>query len=391
MNIGIIGGSAAGLYAAMELKRNNPLYDVTVIEQNSKLGKKLYATGNGRCNLLNVGTSASNFNNPEFVAPFLEKYSYASRVDFFNRFGIEVVEEGDLVYPLTKSASTYVGLLEKIVRDLGVNFIMGETILNYECGTDVKVNSKKKEFHFDKLIIATGGKSQPKLGSDGSMLAILGQKGYEIMPARPGLCPIYTEEKTAVMKGLRHEAKVTVYQGQKPIHVETGEVQFKKNGLSGIVIFNCASKIARLLGRDYIRLVLDLFPEIPYENLLESLKRDAQINGSYYLDAFIEPEMQEYILKLLKIKRVNPQNFVELTKICDTLKALTFNFRDFYDFDESQVTVGGLTVSSITMDLASKSEPEVYFIGEILDIDGDCGGHNLTWALVSALSVADSL
>ena len=179
MKIGIIGSGPSGLYLSIFLKIKQPESEVVVFEKESKLSKKLYATGNGHCNLLNKNLVKEKYNHPEFMGPILEKYPYAFLEGVLKSLGIELTSNGDYVYPLSESAPAYALYLKKLAEKVGVSFVTETRVLDYVSkDPQIEVKTDKKTYVFDKLVIATGGKSDPKLGRDGSFYEILKKHGY---------------------------------------------------------------------------------------------------------------------------------------------------------------------------------------------------------------------
>ncbi len=390
MAVGIIGGSSSGIYAALFLKRRNPDLAVHLFDRNAKLGKKLYATGNGRCNLINRGVSASGFSHPEFVGKFFDQYGFKELEEALLSLGIDISYLGELGYPSSFSASEHVHLLEKLLQKENVIIHLNENVLSYGKEGGYILKTDKGSYHFDSLIIASGGNSGKNLGTDGTFFKELARHGYQIATLRPGLCPIRTKEKSKSLSGVRHEAKATVFVGGEPIHEEAGELLFKDDGLSGIMIFNCASILARGYHKDAV-VRIDLFPGLSEAQLEQKLTALQAINPGFFLDALFTKELQQFLLQKANISLQKPLQASQISSFAKLLKSLDFHFAGLYPFDASQVTVGGVDVSEVDEHLESKKEKGVYFIGEVLDVDGLCGGYNLSWALASALVVGGAL
>ena len=391
MRIAVIGGGASGLYGAIALKKKHPEAELFVYEKEEKIGRKLYATGNGHCNLLNAAVTPEDFNNPAFIAPYLHRYPFPALEQILASWGIVTLQEGDYVYPLSYNAGTYVGFLVSLATSLGIRFFTGIRLLDYEQkdgGFLLKTtaNPPSKDFLFDKIILASGGASTPKLGSDGSLFPLLAKHGYSLAQPLPGLAPIKVvhPEMLKGLSGYRHDAKVSLLSKEgKLLYAERGEVLFKEDGLSGIVVFNVESVYCRLHQPAGATLSLDLFPEKSLETLADELKNNHALNPSFYGEAYLPREVQDHFAGTK-----NPNDFSSLAK---RLKNDNYLIKGTYGFDHSQVTVGGVSLASLKPSLESLREPGVYFLGEVLDLDGFCGGFNLTWALLSALIVRDNL
>ena len=383
MNIGIIGASAAGLYAAILLARKRPDFHIVLIEKNDKPGKKLLATGNGHCNLFNTAFSGKQFNHPEVVESLLERFPASSLLDDLHKLGIATFEKDGLVYPLSYSAASYVRYLVGLAEKLGVEFRLSERVLDTE-GSHVKTD--KGAYAFDHLIYAFGGCSQANLGSDGSLFPILKKKGYHIVEPEPSLCPLVSPDVPKSLFGVRHKCVLKLTKDNKCIYEENGEVLFKKDGLSGIAVMNASSYYEKGCVAE-----LDLFPEYTAKSLQEILAASYRENPADFMGVLLEKPLAEFVLQKCKIHRKNRLNDTDIAAICAYLKNMRFRIEGKYDFASSQVTRGGIDLADVDSNLASKLERGVSFAGECLDIDGLCGGFNLGWALLSAKVVVASL
>ncbi len=391
MKIAVVGASGAGLYLALFLKKYHPDFEVDVIDKNKKIGRKLLATGNGHCNLLNMKTGPEHYNHPSFLESYLKEYPFGELQHELATLGIVLTNEGDLLYPLTYSAAAHVNHLVEIAEDQGVHFILETKVLDYSSNEKgVALHTDKQDLNYDHVIFATGGKSQENLGSDGSLYPVFAKHGYEILPLKPGLCPIKTKENTKSLAGERHKAKAYVLLDDFIAREEEGEVLFKKDGLSGIMIFNCSSYISHLGNAGGVKIILDLFPQVNQTTLTTDLFEAMKVHPTYFLDAYLSPALRDYVLKEAGIAAPKQADKVYCYKIAKAMKGLTFHYAGSYDFPDSQVTIGGISLRNIDWNLRSSLEKHVSFAGEVLDVDGLCGGHNLTWCLVSALVVSKS-
>ena len=368
MKIIIVGAGASGVVAAINYKRNHKSDDVLVIEQLAAPLKKLLASGNGKCNLGNSKIEYSLYNNPNFAKSIIEGYNYK---EFFSSISIETKTVGDLAYPVSESAVSVKEALLNSAKKLGISIKTEEKVIDYSSKDKIEVTTDKGKYQVDKLYFAGGLKSSPKLGSDGSILDLLIKHGYKVINPQPGLSPLYTKEKTKSIDGIRVKAHVRLYENNKLIHEEDGEILFKEHGLSGIVIFNTMSLIARTPEKEHT-ISLDLLPDFT-EKYLENYRKTHKF--SEFLLAFLNPKISAYL----------QERFKNEDTIFRSLKDLKFTFEKSYGFDFSQVSVGGIQVSEVDNNLMSKHEKNVYIIGELLDIDGPCGGYNLTWAFASAI------
>lgn len=368
MKIVIVGAGASGVVAAINYKRNHKSDDVLIIEHLEQPLKKILASGNGKCNLGNSKIDFSLYNNPEFAKQIIEGYDYK---EFFKSINIETKLNGDLAYPVSESAVSVKEALLLEGDKRGIEFSYGETLIDYSVNEQIEVVTNKRKILADKLILAGGLKSSPKLGSDGSVLDVLDKHGYKIKTPQPGLSPLFTKEKTRNIDGVRVKADVSLVSDGKLAHKENGEVLFKEHGLSGIVIFNTMSLISRRPEKSH-KIYLDLLPDFS-EEYLKKYRNSHKF--SELLLAFLNPKIASYL----------KDRFPNEDQLFASLKHLEFNFDKSYGFDFSQVSVGGVLASEVDGSLMSKHENNVFIIGELLDIDGPCGGYNLTWAFASAI------
>lgn len=380
MKITIIGAGASGLALAIKLKLNNPNLYVLVLDKNSKAGRKLLATGNGRCNIGNNHIEEWTYKDNFLTNLIFEKYNFNYQDSFWNNLGIKTKMICNLCYPYSESSKSFVDFLLEKCNELSVNFAFEESFIDYKIEDNkIIIITSKQTFISDKLVFATGGKSYSKLGSDGSIFGILKEHNYEIRDLKPGLCPIICKEKTKDISGQRVKTMVTLKSNDKIIHKEQGEVLFKDDGLSGIVIFNISSLITRKELKNVV-ISLDLLPEYDLD-ILENEFKTQQVEK--FLKAFFTLPLVNYISK-----RLNSNNINEAIKLC---KNLSFTYKTNYGFDNAQITIGGVTTNNFTDSLESKMEKNIYFVGEIINNDGLCGGYNLMWAFGSAFYLGDHL
>lgn len=390
MKIGIIGGGAAGIICALKIKEMHPNYDVVILEKKEKLGKKLLATGNGKCNLGNLVINDDSYNSS--FAKEIVSNNKKELEDMFLSLGIPLKHNNDLIYPWNESAKETVDILTRRLQELGVVVFLNCVIKDYfQNGNRVVLITEDGKLNFDKIVITCGGKAAPKLGSDGSFYSVLEKKGYKVITPTPGLCPLRTIEKTKNVSGIRVKCTVSLLKDNEIINEETGEVLFKDDGISGIVIFNMASRIARMRS-DNLILSLDLFPTHSLDELITLFKKMNNLAKSYcFLRGFFQNQIVQLLLQRLKIDEKNNFYDDEILKIARLCKQLRFHVKDFYSFDNSQVTIGGISLDDIDLNFHSKKEENVYLAGEILNVDGLCGGYNLMWAFISSILVAKNI
>lgn len=358
MNIGIIGGGASGSYLAIRIKELHPSFNVTIIERNDKLMKKVAVTGNGRCNYANLGSLDNKYNN-SFANQILNNLKPQQIVDNFERYGIHPKMIDELVFPVSLSAQTVVLMLNKKLDELGVNVCLNEKVLDYENkNNQFFIKSDKQTHVFDKIVFAAGGKAYPQLGTDGCLFDILKKHNYEIETLSPSLSPLKVKENTKKISGQRVKCLVSLLNKDKLYYSESGEVLFKDDGISGIVILNMSQKINTIIDKTNVKIVLDLAPS------KKGIKPDRY-------EEYVHPKVAAYLI----------DNHLDINKV-------VFTFKAFYDFNIAEVSHGGVSLKEITNELESKKEKGLFFAGEILDIDGMCGGFNLMFAFASAETIA---
>lgn len=368
MKVLIVGAGASGLTAAISHKRNHPKDAVLVIEHLSEPLKKLLATGNGRCNLGNSKLDLAKYSHPEFVEEVIKEYDYEQ---FFDSISVKTKLIDELAYPVSETAVSVRNALLKECEKLGIKINCNEELVDYKVDKLINVRTNKNTYEVGRLYLATSLCSGKNLGSDGSIIPILKKHNYKFIDPLPGLCPLITKEDNRIIDGIRNKSTVYLYQNNQKIFEENGEVLFRKNGLSGIVIFNASRLIAQSRNKP-TKIVLDLLPSYS----LEEIENYCNLHGfDGFLQGFLNPKIIHYLLT----------RFGGTPELIKIVKNLEFNFLELSGFDFSQVSVGGVDISEVNSSLESKKEKGVYFLGELLDIDGPCGGYNLTFAFASAL------
>jgi len=375
----IIGGGAAGLMAAASLCKKNK--SVLVLEGAQRVGKKLLSTGAGRCNLSNINISPECYRgDTSFLRSFLEKYSYEKIKEEFLSLGLLTREDGEgRIYPYSMQASTVLDVLRKESEN-------AETICECEV-TDIKKNKDEfkliskdgRVFEGKNVIIACGGKASNQLASKTGGYMLAEKMGHSVKNVSPSLVPVLVNpNEVKSLKGIRAKAKVKLIENGKIISEDIGEVQFTDNALSGICVFN----ISRFAKKG-MKIVLDLMPEYSEDEIIKMIKEDVaseiflgMLNKRVYAQAF---KARGYSLS----EKISPKN----AAFC--VKKFEFNVLGTQGLDKAQVTAGGVSISEIDTDtMQSKKVEGLYFAGEILDVDGICGGYNLHFAWSSALCAA---
>lgn len=391
MKIGILGQGFSGIFLSLMLKLNDPKNDVTLIDKEESAGRKILATGNGRCNITNLEISPQAY-NCEDALNIVKDFTPEDIINFLNKLGVFTRTYNNLVYPYSNSAKSFLDYLYALCKERKVKFVNKERLIDYtfEKGK-VRVKTSNKIFIFDKFVFACGNAAAPQLGGSDAIFSILEKHGYKIAPSKVGLAPIQTEEKPVTIQNERVKAKVSLYIDKTLAYEENGEVIFKKDGLSGIAVFDCASIIARSKRFKKATISLDLMPDYEYDKLVDLLTKLNSQSKASVLSGIFTKHVAEYIRKVSGIKNLYDYTPTEIKKLAVAMKNLVFTYKKTYDFKDSQAAVGGVEFSNLDFDLESKKEPGIYFAGEVLNADGLCGGYNITFAIASAHKVAEAL
>lgn len=354
-NIGIIGGGASGVMCAITIKKHHPDYNVTILEQNDRVLKKLLKTGNGKCNIFNHNIDKKYYNDFSLIEEYKDKIDLEKE---FLDLGL-LTKELTLgrCYPYSEQAATVVSILTKALENLNVNVLTKTICESISTNNGFIVNNKYK---FDTLIIASGSCSQEVTNG----YTLLNKLNLKVTNLKPGLVSIKTKEKTKHLSGLRIKACDNKYNLD-------GEVLFKDDGLSGILIFD----LSRFLKEGDI-ISLDLMSDYSLSEVKNLIKSSDSIYG---------------ILPKMLAKDIIDRANGSLDKICSILKNYTFTYLKSSDFNESQITLGGLDLHEIDEHFMTRKINNLYVIGEVLNVDGACGGYNLYFAWLSAIATGLSL
>ena len=422
MRIGIIGGGASGMILAAKLRNK----DVTILERNSKLGKKLLLTGNGKCNFTNLDfKNLSDIYNNDFASDIYRRYDNVSFIDFFKSIGIipkiEKHKNISYIYPNTnKATSVYYCLYDKII-DNNINIIYNTYVIDIKHSD----NSYKvicddgKTYEFDKVVLSTGGNSYKNTGSDGTGYEIAKKLGHSINKIAPGLTALnyaLTDKNIIIDGKCRVNASVKYQDNDKVIFYESGEIQITSDTISGIPVINFSSKIGRdLANKNDLILNIDFSDALINDSSLIDKQSDQSSKDNYelvlsklikrrdntkyrkthdFLCGYLPDEINESILKLSGVynKKLSELNNIDFENIAKNIISFKVRIVSKPNFDFAQITLGGVNVDEIDINtLESKLVKGLYFTGELLDIDGKCGGYNLQLSYSSASIVADSL
>lgn len=396
----IIGGGAAGLASAVFAKQKNSKFNIVICEANDRVGKKLITTGNGRCNITNKNADISKYHGTDasFAEDIFNKYFVDDAVKFFSSIGVEIVfEEDGRAYPYSYQASSVVDALRFAADEIGVITKCNCRVLDFDIGKNFTVKTTEGEFS-TKSVILTGGlfSGGKNVGSDGSVFAILKDKGFKTAKTTPAIVQLKTENDiTRSLKGIKVNANARLLIDGKTVRSEYGEVLFTEYGLSGPPILQLSREVARQNGK--MEVLLDFAPEYKFEDLYalflnrrQNLKNRTNEN---FLTGFLNKRVGQVLIKNCGIKlsdEVSALTDKDLKEIALAIKKTAIKVLDTTGFNNSQVSAGGILTSEFDDNLQSKRFKGLFAAGEILDIDGDCGGYNLQWAWSSAMVAAQS-
>ncbi len=398
----IIGAGAAGMTAAIFAKEAGA--DVTLIERNDRLGKKLLITGKGRCNVTNnsdINTHIENTpTNPRFMYTALNNFTPQDVMAFFESLGVPLkTERGDRVFPVSDKAGDICGALKRQINRLDIEVVTARVdgITTDDVGFCVNANGKK--YTADAVILATGGVSYPLTGSTGDGYKFAKSFGHTVVEPKPSLVPIECEEKwTREAMGLSlRNVTLTVKDGEKEVFFEQGEMLLTHFGVSGPLVLSASSHMKGLGGKKY-GMFIDLKPALDFDTLDKRLQNDfsKNINRDFInsLGELLPSKLIPIIVRLSGIDgrcKCNSITREERHRLVSLLKELPLTAKKFRPIDEAIITSGGVNVKEISpKTMESKIVPGLYFAGEIIDVDAYTGGFNLQIAFSTARLAAES-
>ena len=392
-NVVIIGGGASGIMAALtaaEDKNNR----VILLERQQRIGRKLLATGNGRCNLTNTGACAENYHgeNPDFALSTLESFSPQDTLDFFHALGLMTVEEyGGRVYPLSNSANSVVDVLRFALEQSGVELRCSTVVREIRRrGEGYTVITDEAELKADKLIVACGGAAGAKLGGVSDGYELLKALGHKRTGLYPSLVQLLTEpEYPRALKGVRADCGLRLMSGEDILAESAGELQFTETGLSGPAAFDISRECAMAGKGPWVS--ADFFRDYSEQDILALLEMRAeklpQLPAGDMLTGMLHNRLGRMIVKYAGLEQNRPCGSLseaELKKLSRCCKDFRLKLIGTGGFDAAQVTAGGVKTGGFNPEtLESWFMPGLFVCGELLDVDADCGGYNLQWAWAS--------
>lgn len=401
----VVGAGASGIMTAITSKDRG--LQVAILEGSNRIAKKILTTGNGRCNITNKYSNIENFHslNNNFPKDVLNNFTVNDTLNFFKSIGLPLVElEEGKMFPLSLQASSVLDILRFALEERNIPIHLDTKINKVKYEKNIfKIFTKESEpYTCDKLVLSCGGLSAPNTGSDGSGYALAKALGHTIISPVPGLVQLKLDyPRLKAISGIKFQGSVEAFSNSVLIRKEYGELLFTDYGISGPPILQISSLISRdLYNKQQIILKVDMFPHMDYESMKEFLDNHFGVFGyrsiSESLIGILNKKLIPILLKEAQITDIHKPCFdlswKERENILNLVKSWKFNVYDTNSFANSQVTCGGIDtteVSSITLE--SNKIKNLFFTGEILDVNGDCGGFNLQWAWSSGYTVGMSL
>ncbi len=359
IDICIVGGGAAGMTAAIHAKESNPDLEVMILEKKNQMGKKILASGNGKCNLSNIRCE-----------------NVQETLDFFSRLGIVTRTDSEgRIYPYTEESRAVLDGLKTRIEQLGIEVRTSAEVLEIEKKKDFILHLRSGVVFAKKILIACGGKAGPQFGTTGDGFRLAKSFGHHVEKPIPVLTAVDTKEDMTKLAGIRAKASVRLtFQGET-IFRETGEIQFTKTGISGICVFNLSRHLLIPKNRSFgdgfddYQILIDFFPE---RESLVSLLETRKAMG------FQDERLLEYLVRGPVAAQIYAMAKGDVSMSAELLKGFPLSPKSVKGWDFAQATKGGVPLEEINMHtMESKLIPRLYFAGEVLDYDGPCGGYNL--------------
>lgn len=367
--------------------------EVIILEHMDRVGKKILSTGNGKCNYTNKkqGLRYYRGENPAFVLPVLEQFGFKETISFFRELGIVPKERDGYFYPASGQASSVLDVLRMELRRLSVEIRTQTTLISVrKRKNDFEIKTNQDTLFADRCIFACGGRAFPKSGSDGSAFPYIEKLGHTFTDMVPALVQMKAKQSYfKLVAGIRAEISIQLYINRHMVCQDRGEIQLTKDGISGIPAFQVSRFAAKALQNGQtVQAVLDFVPYLSKEELyLELKERFLRKDGKTAEEALIGFFSKKLIPVFLKENRIAAHETAEkvspskLKTLSEYLKHVIIDLTDTEGFEKAQTSAGGVNTAEINAEtLESYLVPGLYFAGEVIDIDGMCGGYNLQWA-----------
>lgn len=401
----VVGGGAAGMFAAIVAAENG--HTVTILEKNEKLGKKLFITGKGRCNLTNACDMETLFSsvvsNGKFLYSSFYGFSNQSAMDWFEQRGLRLkIERGERVFPQSDHSSDVIRVLQNELHRCKVKIMYHTQVTDIRKDEQFLVSAKDGSSYLgDAVIVATGGLSYPVTGSDGDGYRFAEKFGHSIADCIPALVPMETKEPWVVeLQGLSlKNTTITIYDGKKKIYEDFGEMLFTHFGVSGPMILSASSYVGKRIASKNLKMYIDLKPALSEEQLDLRVRRDFEENQNRQfknaISGLFPSKLIPVMIELSGIspdKKVNVITKEERIRFVKLIKHMEITLTGLRSFREAIITKGGVKTKEIhPATMESKKVDGLYFVGEVLDLDALTGGFNLQIAWSSAYAAASSI
>ncbi len=380
----IVGGGASGLLAAVELLTGKNAFngeDILVLERNDRVGKKLMATGNGQGNLTNDNFGEKYYyGDSAFIKQFVLSAKQVDLKKYFENLGIYMSSGKDgKAYPLSKQASAVLDSIRAYLSHKNCNILTGKKVGKIEKKENLfEVSVSSEKFLSKSVIVCTGGSAGKQFGTDGSSYALLEKFGHKKTELYPSLVQLKTPtDKIKGLKGIKENARVTAFVGAKPLMSVEGDLLFTDFGVSGSTIFSLSASVA---DKKEAYLIIEFLPNLTFsqtESIIQKRQNLDYVKSEDLLVGVINKKVGQAIIKNAKS--------LKATDIAYTLKNFKLGITGSLGFNYAQVTKGGIKTSQVLQTFESKLVENLYIAGEVLNVDGDCGGYNLTFAFISGI------
>lgn len=390
-HVAVIGGGAAGMMAAITAAREG--VKVTILEHKDRIGKKILSTGNGRCNFTNTFQTPACYrsDNRDFAWNIIQKFNVEKTISFFKELGIYPKDRNGYLYPYSDQAAAMLEVLQIEIAKLDICVMTEINVLDIQpVKRGIRVTTDKKTITVDSVILACGSKAAPVTGSDGSGYQLAKLLGHRIVPVLPALVQLRCAEKFyKSISGVRVQGTVEIYADDISLASDTGEIQLTNYGISGIPVFQVSRYAAKAIyQKQSVTAVLNFMPDMNKDEFLSFLQERITLCPHKTLDEFftgIFPkklcELWIRLSRLPKEMRVSDLSGEQLEKLVLLIQHLRTHITETNAFEQAQICCGGVDTTEINPDtLESNYVPGIYFAGELLDVDGICGGYNLQWA-----------
>lgn len=389
-NIVIVGGGASGMIAAIFAARNGA--SVTILEQKDRIGKKILSTGNGRCNLTNEYMSEACFHGDDasIVQSVLAEFDFQKTCHFFEELGLMLKSRQGYIYPISDQASAVLDVLRMEINRLHISVQTNTKVLSIKKNQVFQIQTSSGDLQADAVILATGGMAAPALGSDGSGYLLAKEMGHSISEVVPALVALRAKEGIFhQLGGIRTKAKVSLYVEEKLVAEDTGELQLTDYGISGIPVFQTSRFATKALKRNLDTVVeIDFMPTMSETEFYDYMNHRRAVQGHKTAEEFcigiLHKKLGNALLKQAGIKAdlciscVKEKSFLNFLQLCKHFQTTIIASNTF---EQAQVCAGGVRTTAIhPQTMESMKVSGLYLVGELLDVDGICGGYNLQWA-----------